>query len=332
LSYWLKKFSEDIAIEKHKNYKSESRKKNYRCIEYWLERGHSKEDAIIQISKLQNLNSKEAFQKRYGKDFENKYSIFKENIKKTRNTNINFYLSKGYSLDESQLILHERQKTFSLTKCIEKYGEDLGYLKWKERQDKWQKSMSNLSEEKKQEIKKKQSPLNLEHITQKYGEKKGLEIYNNRKIRLSLMGAISSKKSKESKNFFEKIELLSLKQGIRVDMLYHDSEYIIQKSSDITDGFYSIDFFIPDLKFIIEFNGIFFHPKEGDINWENKVYGLTYESSIKTDKKRLNRYKELGIEYHVVWSDDNLDEKAILIANRIKEIHEENQDQDVRFV
>ena len=52
-----------------------------------------------------------------------------------------YYMVKGYSEEESIKMVSERQKTFSLDKCIEKYGEEKGLDKWKERQQKWQKSL-----------------------------------------------------------------------------------------------------------------------------------------------------------------------------------------------
>ena len=54
-----------------------------------------------------------------------------------QSTRIEYYLNKGYNVDESQQILSERQRTFTLEKCIEKYGEIDGLEKWNERQRKW---------------------------------------------------------------------------------------------------------------------------------------------------------------------------------------------------
>jgi hypothetical protein len=52
-------------------------------------------------------------------------------------TKIEYYLSRGYSQEDAEIALSKRQTTFSLEKCIEKYGEEQGKLRWLERQYKW---------------------------------------------------------------------------------------------------------------------------------------------------------------------------------------------------
>lgn len=71
-------------------------------------------------------------QKCYCKDRED----FKE-LEKNCNTSLEFYLNKGYDEDTAKKMLKERQTTFSLEKCIKKYGEEEGIKRFKERQKKW---------------------------------------------------------------------------------------------------------------------------------------------------------------------------------------------------
>lgn len=85
----------------------------------------------------------------------NNYS--KEAIKKAsknrKYTNrIDYYLDKGMSLEDAQKALSERQRTFSLEKCIKKYGKTEGFKRWRERQDKWLKTLNNKTEEEKRKI------------------------------------------------------------------------------------------------------------------------------------------------------------------------------------
>lgn len=54
-----------------------------------------------------------------------------------KTTNIEYYLNQGMSKEEAKQALHDRQSTFSLKKCIERYGEEEGIRRFKERQDKW---------------------------------------------------------------------------------------------------------------------------------------------------------------------------------------------------
>ena len=41
------------------------------------------------------------------------------------------------NVDLAKELLKKRQQTFSLEKCIEKHGKEIGYEKWKARQEKW---------------------------------------------------------------------------------------------------------------------------------------------------------------------------------------------------
>lgn len=68
---------------------------------------------------------------------------FNETVSKNRsyNTQLEHYLNKGYSQEEAYIKLKERQSTFSLEKCINKYGEEIGYIKYAERQQKWLKHL-----------------------------------------------------------------------------------------------------------------------------------------------------------------------------------------------
>jgi hypothetical protein len=53
---------------------------------------------------------------------------------------IEHYLAKGLSEAEAKVALSERQTTFSLEKCVERHGPELGLAKWQARQERWHKS------------------------------------------------------------------------------------------------------------------------------------------------------------------------------------------------
>jgi Protein of unknown function (DUF559) len=64
------------------------------------------------------------------------------------NTQLEYWLEKTNGNEvEAKKLLSERQSTFSLEKCIKKYGAEEGTKKWNERQEKWLKSFpkSNFS-------------------------------------------------------------------------------------------------------------------------------------------------------------------------------------------
>ena len=70
--------------------------------------------------------------------FEKNRSAVKNAVKPT---NIEYYLNQGYSYEDAYLKLKERQTTNSLEKFIEKYGEEIGNIKYAERQKKWLNSL-----------------------------------------------------------------------------------------------------------------------------------------------------------------------------------------------
>jgi very-short-patch-repair endonuclease len=93
-------------------------------IEYWVSRGYSEVDAKNEIRKFQkNANSK----------VDHKSII--------NSTKIEYWINKGYNKKEAAKKLSERQSTFSLKKCIEKHGRNSGMEIWKNRQDRWKKSL-----------------------------------------------------------------------------------------------------------------------------------------------------------------------------------------------
>ena len=60
---------------------------------------------------------------------------------KKHTTKIEYWLAKGFSEEEAKEKLSNRQRTFSLDSCIEKYGEEEGTKVFEARQEKWQKSL-----------------------------------------------------------------------------------------------------------------------------------------------------------------------------------------------
>ena len=71
--------------------------------------------------------------------------------------NVDYYLSRGYSEEESLQLLKTRQTTFSLRICIEKYGEIEGTAVWKDRQDRWQNTIMSKSADELSDINKRKS-------------------------------------------------------------------------------------------------------------------------------------------------------------------------------
>jgi len=92
----------------------------------------------------------------------NKYGIEKaEEILKSRNTvSIEYFLKKtNGNMEKAKELQKERQTTFSLKKCIAKYGEEKGLEVFNERQRKWQETLNNKSQEEIDDINRRRNPM-----------------------------------------------------------------------------------------------------------------------------------------------------------------------------
>ncbi len=67
---------------------------------------------------------------------------------------IEYYLTRGFTEEDGRKIIAEKS-SFTLEKCIKKYGEIDGLEFWKNRQLKWQETLNSKSDIEKQEINRK---------------------------------------------------------------------------------------------------------------------------------------------------------------------------------
>lgn len=102
-----------------------------------------------------------------------------------------FWMSEGYSEDEAIKKVSEHQSVFSLDKCIEKYGEHLGYIKWKERQDRWQRTLNSKPDGEIKDINNSKDSSSITHYKEKYGDKWKEEIisrkYNDKRVAMKCL-------------------------------------------------------------------------------------------------------------------------------------------------
>jgi hypothetical protein len=137
--YWLDRGLNENKIEDH------IRTLRPVNIEYWVKNGYSEEEAVLQIEG-QKMVSLRGCIARFGKIEGEKIWKERENKRseagKKGSSNLQYWLNKGYSEEEAVIKRKEKQTTFSLEKCIEKYGEVEGKKRFTERQSKWNKSLS----------------------------------------------------------------------------------------------------------------------------------------------------------------------------------------------
>lgn len=96
--------------------------------EYWIKKGYTEEEAIKKVSEIQIKNSLKYKEKR--KNNPQKYIGVNTNQKE-------YWIKKGYTEEEAIKKVSERQSTFTLEKCIKKYGTIKGTEIYNNRQKNW---------------------------------------------------------------------------------------------------------------------------------------------------------------------------------------------------
>lgn len=136
IKYWVERgLTEEESKKKVKEMKPN-------LVEHWLSKGFSLEDAKLQ-TELHLMNTERAFIIKYGEK-EGVKLFHEKKIKEGKlhsPRSVEYWINKGFSVDESKIKVSEFQNTFSLVKCVEKYGEEEGQKIFSERQKKWQESL-----------------------------------------------------------------------------------------------------------------------------------------------------------------------------------------------
>lgn len=137
-NYWIKRgFTVEDAEKRVREMKP--------CYkEYWVKKGHTEEESKFKVE-CHLMNTKRAFIYKYGeKEGEKKYIEYKDltgkNNSKRRKE---YWINKGYSDEQSILMVKESQNTFTLEKCILKYGEKEGKENYYQRQINWLNTLKN---------------------------------------------------------------------------------------------------------------------------------------------------------------------------------------------
>jgi hypothetical protein len=137
--YWLERGLEGSMVEGHIKTLRPCNK------EFWFKMGYSEEDAILQIEGQKMVTLKGCiarFGVKEGTEKWNEREGKRSSDGKLGSANIQYWLNKGYSEEEAKIKRSERQSTFSLKKCIERYGEEEGKKRFTDRQIKWSKSLT----------------------------------------------------------------------------------------------------------------------------------------------------------------------------------------------
>lgn len=215
--------------------------------EFWIQKGYNEEESIELVKKNQSYASSKV-----------------DNKKIVRSNKLEYWINKGYNEVDAKEKLKERQSTFSFEKCIEKYGEEEGVRIFKERQEKWQKSLSENGNMKSGFSKISQELF--ENIMKNYDEFEKEFVFFSKKNREFALNDKSSKKT------------------YLYDFTDIKKKKIIEFNGDIFHA-----------------NPDFFNKDDNPNPYKRH---LTSEDIWKMDEDKKNSIKELGYEILYIWDSE----------------------------
>lgn len=234
--------------------------------------------------------------------------------------------SKEYKgMTDEEFKRYNNSRAITLENMVKKYGKKEGTRVFNEYREKQrykkskQRYIDEFGEEQGLEIFKeinKKKVQSLENFQRRYGKEEGLKRYR------SFVENHRKGFSDVASNLFEQIESLLNTDNVSFLYLPKNSELLLEKIG----GFYKYDFCIPELKFIIEFNGDIFHGNpqlfsESDCpNPYDRT--LTVKQMWLNDKEKIDLARSKGFEVMVIWERDYRNNPEIIVNNIINTINE----------
>lgn len=282
--YLTLRYGESLGMEKYISLNSKKTKSFPNTKQHWINSELSNDEINFQIHNIQKQRA------------ENHDNYFPSQTQ--------FWIRKGFTEEEALLKVSEHQSR-GLSFFINKYGENDGVIKHKQRNNQWVNTLTSKNDY--SDICWKKG-LGVEQYKQKYGEELGLQKYKECRLKHAGKSNKFGKPSNESKKFLENIISWCETNNLQYQWGFNDKEFYIQSTSG---KIYYCDFFIPSLKIIIEYNGESFHPNpkyQGSNIWNNWKLPFNYDitADIKFDLDNQKYDTILKNRYYliIIWSSD----------------------------
>lgn len=234
--------------------------------------------------------------------------------------------SKEYKgMTDEEFKRYNNSRAITLKNMIKKYGKEEGTKVFNEYREKQrykkskQRYIDEFGEEEGlkifNEINKKKIQ-SLENFQRKYGKEEGLRRY------CDFLASRRCSFSKMASSLFRKTESSLNRNDITYIYQPKTEEFsIYQKNRSF---FY--DFCIPELKFIVEFNGDVFHGNPQLFNESDRPNPfdrtLTAKQMWSNDKEKIDLARSKGFEVMVIWERDYRNNPEIIVNDIIKTISE----------
>ena len=310
--------------------------------EYYLMLGYDNETAKNMVKERQSLTSPKSFKKRYGDDWEEHYNgyikkhreafLSNPNIDEIRKRRVSFFSYKHYltkiNPDTNKLYTEDEAKEHlsKIRSISSQKSADMrrGKSDVTCRSVQYWINKGFTEDDAKNKVREIQSTNNIDVYINKYGEQEGIKRWVDRNKKWGKImqekkmksGHIGSAYSQSSKLFFDGVVKKLKDNNISFNKVYYGEEEFCKWDSEYKRPYF-YDFVIPDIYLCVEYNGLKFHPKEGDIQWIG-LYGDTYEYKIQYDKRKLEVIENCGYKTLVIWEDDDLDKMSDYIVSLFK--------------
>lgn len=230
--------------------------------------------------------TKERMIEKYGEEEGTK--IWENYCKVQAETNTFEYKHKKYGMTKNEFKKFNLSRAVTKKNLVKKYGEEEGIKKWNEY------------------LEKQKITKSWDYMVKKFGVEKAREI-NLKKINIRYAfenpNGVSTCVSKESQIFFNDLDKFISK---KYDTFYANKN----REFDIIANkkFCSLDYYIPELKICVEFNGSCYHGDPRVFNDNDICNPFSNLTAKQLREKDQERYKALeeehGIKTYVVWELD----------------------------
>lgn len=258
--------------------------------------------------------------------------VFDEYKRKQAYSNTFEYKQEKYGWTKEQFDEYNKSRAVTIENLINRHGEEDGLKIWNHYIERQSETSSNeyiLNEYGEEEL---NTILLLkagkkEGFILRYGEEDGVIKYDEYISQISDKSGETGKyrQSKIGLSFFDKLSLEISK--LEYDLTYYYGESEFRKYSHISNALYSLDFYIPEIKLDIEFNGNYWHanPEMYDKDWFHPVKKMYAKDIWEYDKLRNESLKkEFNIVIFDVWEKSIVtDGKETIIIEEIIELIKE---------